>query len=71
MARLREDTGHDVIVQPLELNPSSADSIAAGVARLRETRDQKVLLGNLDEMAVRVSLRSMQGRDLRHVVCHH
>lgn len=43
VARLREVTGHDVTVQPMELDPSSASSIEASVAHLRETRDQKVL----------------------------
>jgi NAD(P)-dependent dehydrogenase (short-subunit alcohol dehydrogenase family) len=54
VARLREDTGHDAIVQPMELNPSSSSSIAAGVAHLRESRDQKVgvLVNNAGQMAV-------------------
>jgi hypothetical protein len=44
VARLRAATGHDTTVQPLQLDPSDPDSIKAGVAKLRETRDGKVSL---------------------------
>jgi hypothetical protein len=46
VARLREATGHDITVQPLQLDPSDPDSIKAGVAKLRESRDGKVRLND-------------------------
>jgi hypothetical protein len=44
VARLRQATGHDVTVQPLQLDPSDPASIEAGVAHLRELRNGKVRL---------------------------
>lgn len=41
MERLRRETGHDITVQPLQLDPSDPASIKAGVAELRKMRDQK------------------------------
>lgn len=40
--RLRRETGHDITVQPLQLDPSDPASIKAGVAELQKLRDQKV-----------------------------
>jgi hypothetical protein len=42
VAKLRKETGHDITVQPLVLDPSDPDSISAGVAKLQESRNGKV-----------------------------